>query len=182
MQTRTNGDFDIAKEKFFDPVEITEPSRLQGAGTSNKELFEAGHAKGSDPRLHIPITTNRSHAMQFMILAYEDDNAFESRDDPDRSGEYWASWGGYIAALTESGVLAGAGGLLPPSTATTLQVRDGARMLQDGPFADTKEQLGGYFVIEVDDLDAALEWAAVCPSAEYASVEVRPLMPASPAM
>ena len=117
-----------------------------------------------------------------MILAYEDDNVFESRDDPDRAEAYWTSWSGYIATLAESGVLAGAGGLLPPSTATTVRLRDGERLLQDGPFAETKEQLGGYFVVEVDDLDAALVWAARCPSAEYASVEVRPLMPSSPAM
>ncbi len=120
--------------------------------------------------------------MQFMILAYENHDAFEARDDPERSGDYWASWSAYLEALGASGDLAGAGGLFPPSTATTVRLRDGERMLQDGPFADSKEHLGGYFVVDVEDLDAALVWAARCPSADYASVEVRPLMPTSPAM
>ncbi|MDO9396615.1 MAG: YciI family protein, partial [Herbiconiux sp.] len=94
--------------------------------------------------------------MQFLILATEDDAAFNARDDAALSGPYWDSWMGYIAALTESGVLVGAGGLQPPWTATTLQLRDGRRQVQDGPYADTKEQLGGYFVVDVPDLDAAL--------------------------
>ena len=115
--------------------------------------------------------------MQFLILAAEDEAAFAARADADSAPAYWSSWRGYIAALTESGVLRGAGGLEPPWTATTVQMREGQRRVQDGPYADTKEQLGGYFVIEVDDLDAALDWAARCPSASYASVEVRPLLP-----
>jgi hypothetical protein len=67
--------------------------------------------------------------------------------------------------------------------ATTVRIRDGRRQVEDGPFADTKEQLGGYFVIEVPDLDTALDWAAKAPSALTASVEVRPVlpMPAPPA-
>ena len=68
-----------------------------------------------------------------------------------------------------------------PHAATTLRLRDGQRVVEDGPFADTKEQLGGYFVIEVPDLDAALDWAAKAPSARTASVEVRPILPMSPA-
>ena len=114
--------------------------------------------------------------MKFLILAAEDDAAFEARDDTERSAEYWASWSGYLAALAEAGILDGAGGLQPPWTATTLRVREGKRLVQDGPYADTKEQLGGYFVIEVPDIDTALVWAERCPSAGYASVEVRPLL------
>lgn len=115
--------------------------------------------------------------MQYLILAAEDDAAFAAREDAELTGAYWNSWQGYIAALTESGLLRGAGGLQPPWTATTVRLREGRRMVQDGPYADSKEQLGGYFVIEVDDLDTALDWAAKCPSAAYASVEVRPLLP-----
>lgn len=114
--------------------------------------------------------------MQYMILALEDPEAFDSREDQ-RADDYWSSWRGYIDALTDSGVLVGAGGLHPPSTATTLRLRDGRRLLQDGPYADTKEQLGGYFVLEVPTLDAALDWAARCPAATAGSVEVRPLLP-----
>ena len=115
--------------------------------------------------------------MEFLISALEDEAAFAAREDPERAGPYWEAWQGYIAALTDSGLLKGAGGLQPPWTATTVRLRDGQRMVQDGPFADTKEQLGGYFVIDVPDLDQALAWAARCPSAGYASVEVRPLLP-----
>ena len=115
--------------------------------------------------------------MQFMIMAVESPEDFGARQDPDRAGVYWTAWQGYIAALTEGGVLRGAGGLEPPWTATTLRERDGGRLLHDGPYSDTKEQLGGYFVIEVPDLDAALAWAARCPSAARGAVEVRPLLP-----
>ncbi len=115
--------------------------------------------------------------MHYMIMAMETPDEFAAREDPEQAQEYWAGWSGYIAALTESGVLTGAGGLALPGTATTVRVADGRRIVQDGPFADTKEQLGGYFVIDVPDLDHALEWAARCPSASGGGVEVRPLLP-----
>lgn len=116
--------------------------------------------------------------MQYLILATETADAFAARADPERSGEYWTAWSGYIEALAQSGVMESAGGLQPPDTATTVRIQDGRRVVEDGPFADTKEQLGGYFVINVADLDEALVWAERCPSAGYASVEVRPLLPA----
>lgn len=78
--------------------------------------------------------------MQYLIMALETPDDFAARQDPDRSDGYWASWMGYLAALTESGVLTGAGGLHPPSTSTTVRTRDGQRVVQDGPYADTKEQ------------------------------------------
>lgn len=115
--------------------------------------------------------------MHYLLMAMEDDAAFEAREDPDRAPAYWQSWTSYIEALTEAGILTGAGGLEPPSTATTVRISEGARVVQDGPFAETKEQLGGYFVIDVADLDAALVWAASCPSVKSGSCEVRPLLP-----
>lgn len=114
--------------------------------------------------------------MQYMVMALETEDEFAERDDPQRAGEYWAGWEAYLAALAGSGAMVGAGGLHPPSASTTVRLRDGQRIVHDGPYADTKEQLGGYFVIDVPDLDAALEWAARCPSAARGSVEVRPLM------
>lgn len=115
--------------------------------------------------------------MQYLIMAMETEDEFAAREDPERADEYWAGWQAYIAALTESGALAGAGGLHPPAMSTTVRLRDGRRVVHDGPYADTKEQLGGYFVVDVPDLDAALQWAARCPSAAQGSVEVRPLLP-----
>jgi hypothetical protein len=70
--------------------------------------------------------------------------------------------------------MVGGAGLQPPPLATTVRLREGKRQVQDGPFADTKEQLGGYYVIEVPGLDQALDWAARCPSVSSGSVEVRP--------
>jgi hypothetical protein len=70
----------------------------------------------------------------------------------------------------------GGNALVPTFSATTVRVRDGRRDVQDGPYADTKEQLGGYYVIDVPDLDAALEWAAKNPAASTGAVEVRPIL------
>ena len=120
--------------------------------------------------------------MQYVILAYESQDAFALRKQAVRTDEYFASWRAYTEAIRSSGIVRGGVALQAPETATTVSLAAGKRQVQDGPFADTKEQLGGYFVVEVPDLDAALTWAERCPSAEYASVEVRPLLPTSPAM
>lgn len=115
--------------------------------------------------------------MQYLLMATETADAFEARTDPVRSGPYWEAWNAYIEALATSGVMQAAAGLQGPDTATTVRVEAGRRVLQDGPFADAKEHLGGYFVIDVDTLDDAIAWAEKCPSATYASVEVRPFLP-----
>ncbi len=86
-----------------------------------------------------------------------------------------AAYMAYTEALTKTGVLKGAGRLQPSSTATTVRVADGKSQVLDGPFADSKEQLGGYYIIDVADLDAALSWAARCPATGHGVVEVRPL-------
>lgn len=115
--------------------------------------------------------------MHYMLLLTEPETEFAKRNDPDQAGAYWGGWNAYIGALAQAGVIVKGDGLQGPHTATTIKVRDGKRLVQDGPFADTKEQLGGYFVIEVPDLDTALEWAARSPSASYGAVEVRPVLP-----
>jgi hypothetical protein len=114
--------------------------------------------------------------MQYVILIYENPADLVLRDDPERAPAYWGAWSAYSQALAEAGVMVGGNGLLPPGTATTLRIQDAQRQVQDGPYADTKEQLGGYFVIEVADLDAALDWAARCPALPAGAVEVRPVM------
>jgi hypothetical protein len=85
-----------------------------------------------------------------------------------------AAFDAYAKSLDASGVLVSAEVLQPVATATTLSLREGSPQIQDGPFADTKEQLGGTFVIDVPDLDAALGWAEECPAARYGVVEIRP--------
>jgi hypothetical protein len=115
--------------------------------------------------------------MQYMLILNETAADFADRSDPARADDYWAGWNAFIGAMSAAGIVVNGDGLLPPETATTVRIRDGEQIVEDGPFADSKEQLAGYFVIEVDDLDAALAWAAQAPSAVTASVEIRPVMP-----
>jgi hypothetical protein len=115
--------------------------------------------------------------MQYMMILTEPETEFAKRNDPNESGAYWGGWNAFIGAMAQAGIIVNGDGLQPPHTATTLRIRDGKRTVQDGPFADSKEQLGGYFIIEVPDLDTALDWAAKSPSASYGSVEIRPVMP-----
>ncbi|TGE00348.1 hypothetical protein EU555_10110 [Methylobacterium nonmethylotrophicum] len=115
--------------------------------------------------------------MHYMLLMTETADDFAKRTHPEEAGAYWGAWNAYIGALQQAGVIVKGDGLQRPETATTVRVRAGERHVQDGPFADTKEQLAGYLVIEVEDLDAALAWAARSPAAASASVEVRPVLP-----
>lgn len=115
--------------------------------------------------------------MHYMLLLNETDTEFAKRTHPDHAGAYWGGWTAFIGAMQEAGIIVRGDGLQGPHAATTVRVREGRRLVEDGPFADAKEQLGGYFVIDVPDLDAALEWAAQAPSALTASVEVRPVLP-----
>ena len=112
--------------------------------------------------------------MQYMLMFYQPESDFLERDEI-ASQAYRASWMDYVGAIRKSGVALNGHGLHPPLTGTTLRIRGDKRQVQDGPFADTKEQLGGYFVIDVADLDTALEWAARAPCASTGGVEVRPV-------
>jgi hypothetical protein len=123
--------------------------------------------------------------MQYMILFNETARDFALRSDPARAPAHMGAWAAYIDAMAKAGIIVHGNGLMPPETGTIVRVRDGVRSLQDGavqdgPYADSKEQVGGYFIVEVPDLDTALEWAARSPSASYASTEVRPVMPPMP--
>lgn len=132
--------------------------------------------RGLHPRCPLP----RSYEMKYAIIVYETPTELAARDEPARAGAYWGAYAAYSQALVAAGVAAGGAGLQPPALATTLRLRGGQRHVQDGPFADTKELLGGFFVIDVPDLDAALVWAERCPSAASGSVEVRPMLPPPP--
>ncbi len=114
--------------------------------------------------------------MKFTLLCYESARDFARRSDPAEAGPYWASWSAYSATLAQAGVFVSGAGLLPPDTATTVRIRDAGRTVQDGPFAEVREQLGGFFVIDVPDLETALDWAAKSPSSASASTEVRPVL------
>jgi hypothetical protein len=115
--------------------------------------------------------------MQYVMLIYEKPEDFERRTSETGSAEYVAAWRVYHKALVDAGIFVGGHPLDAPETGTTLRQRSGKRQIQDGPYADTKEQLGGFTVLELPSLDAALQWAARCPAAAYGAVEVRPLAP-----
>lgn len=111
--------------------------------------------------------------MKYLLLVHESPAAFAARDHADETVKngYWGAWMAYskaMDAVTSNGLA-----LQPPETATRVSIRDGERIIEDGPFADTKEQLGGYFVVEVAEVEAALEWAAKSPAAADGLMEVR---------
>ena len=112
--------------------------------------------------------------MKYILLICETAQNLESRktDGPD---PYIAAWRAYHKALVASGVYVGGAPLKDVGTATTVRLKDGRRHVQDGPFAEAKEQLGGFIILDLPSLDAALEWAARCPAAATGAVEVRPV-------
>jgi hypothetical protein len=120
--------------------------------------------------------STKENAMQYALLIYESPEAFAIRKHDDND-PYLGAWRAYYRAMVEAGVYVGGDPLELPETGTTIRVKDGKRRVQDGPFADTKEQLAGIVVLELPTLDAALEWAARCPAATLGAVEVRPLAP-----
>jgi hypothetical protein len=114
--------------------------------------------------------------MQYMILIYGDEKSFAMMaNDAEAQQQMYAAYTRYGADMREAGVLRGGGELKPTHSATTVRVRNGKTVTTDGPFAETKEQLGGYYLIDVPDLDRAVQWASRCPAAQGGSVEVRPL-------
>ncbi len=113
--------------------------------------------------------------MQYMIMNYVPATAIADagaqQTDPDGP-----AWGAYTKAMIDAGVMRSGNALKDAHTATVVRVRDGKREIQDGPYIDSREQLGGYYVIEAADLDEALEWAARNPAASRGAVEVRPIL------
>src|SRR3982751_5127165 len=109
--------------------------------------------------------------MKYALLVHQSQESFDRRDDTAA-----AAGKAYGEALNAAGIFIGGGGLESPRNATSVSVRDGKRQVHDGPYAETKEFLAGFGIIDMPDLDAALEWAARHPAAAYATVEVRPLL------
>ena len=112
--------------------------------------------------------------MQYVLLIYETPEDFETRTT-DPNHPYIGAWRTYHQALVEAGVYVGGNPLRAVDNATVVRVKRGKPQLQDGPYAETKEQLGGFIVLELPSLDAALEWAGRCPVAASGAVEVRPV-------
>ena len=112
--------------------------------------------------------------MEYMLLMYADDSVFLSMPK-EAQAQGMASYMAFTEALREGGVLKGVNRLAPSSAATTVSLTTGKPQILNGPYADSKEQIGGYYLIDVPDLDAALSWAARCPGAAHGTVEVRPI-------
>ena len=113
--------------------------------------------------------------MQYMLLIYNPPGDWESLPAEQRQQVHEA-YGTFTEELRGSGKLVGGDALQPISTATSIRVRDGETLTTDGPFAETKEVLGGYYLIDVDTIDEALEWGAKIPGAQYGTIEVRPVV------
>jgi hypothetical protein len=112
--------------------------------------------------------------MKYLLLMYADEaiGARYSKEELQAAGKVWAEFRQEIAA---SGVLMSSSGVAPGSSVTTVRVRNDKTMITDGPFAETHEQLGGYFLVDCKDLDEAILWAGKVPTAAYGSIEIRPL-------
>ena len=118
--------------------------------------------------------------MQYLLMIYANEGEYSTMSQ-DQLRERMAAYEGFAEALKKSGVGAGSSRLKTSADAATVRVRNGKSQVLNGPYADSKEQLGGYFIVDVPDLDAALSWAARCPGSSHGVIEVRPLwsMPAS---
>ncbi|MDX1510961.1 MAG: YciI family protein [Nitriliruptorales bacterium] len=111
--------------------------------------------------------------MKYLLLIYTEDDG--PQGTPEEQAENMKAWFDYTGDMIAAGVHVAGDALLPTTTATSVRVRDGQRTTTDGPFAETKEVLGGYYLIDVPSLDEALAWAEKCPAALYGTIEVRPV-------
>jgi hypothetical protein len=119
--------------------------------------------------------TNEGGLMQYMLLIYDQESVWESMPEAERNGvfqEYFQ----YTEDLKSSGKYVAGDALQPIATAKSVRIRDGETSTTDGPFAETKEVLGGYYLIDVDSDGEAEEWAAKIPSARYGTIEIRPIV------
>jgi hypothetical protein len=112
--------------------------------------------------------------MKYILMDYVQESGWPELTTADK--EHWlGAYRAYVEAMAKAGVLKGSGGLQQTSTATTVRVVEGKTQVLDGPYADTKEQLAGFHIVDVPDLDSAIAWAARCPTALHGVMEVRPL-------
>jgi hypothetical protein len=123
-----------------------------------------------------PAGKRKEATMQYMLLIYGNENAYKSMQGKPEGAELHAAYGAYTQALIKAGVMKGGDQLKDSSTATTVRLEGGKAKVLDGPYAETKEQLAGYYIIDVPDADTALSWAAKCPGATYGAMEVRPII------
>jgi hypothetical protein len=112
--------------------------------------------------------------MQYLLMVYVNEASWPKMSKAEQE-QGMAAYGAYTEALNKAGVLKGSNRLQPVSTATTVRLANGKPQVLDGPYIDSKEQVGGYYLIDVPDLDSAISWASRCPGASHGVVEVRPI-------
>jgi hypothetical protein len=154
-----------------DPWGAWKKERTVCRSDDNRFVVEASGANMARRR---PTPTG-DRPMQYMILIYDDEKAMEAMA-PEQQQQIFSAYMAYSEEMAKAGVMRAGDALKPIATATTVRVRNGKTLTTDGPFAETKEQLGGYYLIDVPNLEEALKWAAKCPSAAHGSIEVRPVM------
>jgi hypothetical protein len=110
-----------------------------------------------------------------MLLIYGDESGRGNLTEAEGAAEM-AKWFAYTEEMRSAGVMSAGDALQPTTTATTVRDKDGEAMVTDGPFAETREQLGGYYLLDVPDLDEAIKWAHKCPGSRYGTIELRPIM------
>lgn len=111
--------------------------------------------------------------MKYLLLMYANESAGPQTEEERQAAG--PTWHALLQETKKAGVLIDSNGVLPTADATTVRIRDGQSLITDGPFAETHEQLGGYFVLDCQDLDEAIQWAEKIPTAQYGSIEIRPL-------
>lgn len=119
--------------------------------------------------------------MQYMLMIFEDEAIMNRNVEAKGFEAYMAPWFSYSEEMREAGVMVDGNPLQEGAKATTVSVRNGKRTIHDGPFIDSKEQLGGYYIIDVTDLDEAIKWAEKCPASKDGHIELRPIADLSPA-
>jgi hypothetical protein len=122
----------------------------------------------------MPAGRVKETTMQYLLLIYGNEAGMQSAGKADME-QMIAAYGAYTEAMKKAGILASANRLKPSTSASSVRITDGKTKVLDGPYAETKEQLAGYYLIDVPDLDAALSWAARCPGANFGTIEVRPI-------
>ena len=112
--------------------------------------------------------------MQYLLLIYDEGDVASRMSEAER-GAMMRDYGSFTEELKAAGKMLAGDALQPVATATSVRIRDGRTVMTDGPFAETKEHLGGYYLIEADDLDEATAWAGKIPTAKWGTIEVRPI-------
>jgi hypothetical protein len=112
--------------------------------------------------------------MRYLLLIYGDESTYGRMSEAELQADM-QKWGEYTAALTAAGASPGGEALQPTATATSVRDDNGNPIVTDGPFAETREQLGGYYLLDVENLDEAIKWAHRCPGVKYGTIELRPI-------